>query len=243
MDIDGVRILGRGLTAKGPEGIVFEDVDLRVDASTLAVVTGPGGTGRTTLLMALCGRMRLIAGTLDVDGHVLPSGARAVRQLVRPARLTPGFELEGNHRVDQALSERRGIGRVSPPDIDWACEVVGLELHRRTLLRDLPAVERTLLAIALTAASQPAGLVIDDVESGLPIGQRARVWGALHTLTRTGMTVVASSTDPPGTPVEVIRLPPFGILQGPGAARHRAAGEHGDRGGSDTDVLPAVEDR
>lgn len=253
IDIDGVRVLGRGLTAKGPEGIVFEGVDLRIDPGTLAVVTGPGRTGRTALLLALCGRLRLIAGHLEIDGHLLPSGARRVRKLVQPARLRPGFVLEENHRVSQAVTERRRLQKLTQEDIDEAAELTGLEINEQALVRELPAVERTLLALTLGAADQPAGLVIDDVESGLPIGQRARVWGALHMLRRTGMTVIASSTDPPATPVNVIRLPRIDPRFEPEPADHDQPDQHddepdqhGDRPGDqhgDTDVFPTAEDQ
>ncbi|GAB2735806.1 hypothetical protein GCM10027174_06020 [Salinifilum aidingensis] len=246
MEIDGIAALGRGLTAKGPEGIVFANVDLQVRPGDLTVITGPGGTGRTTLLLALCGRMRLLAGHLEVAGKILPSGARAVRRLVLPARASPGFELEPNHRVREAVAEHRSVNRIADADLDRACELVGLELTPRALIRELPAVERTLLALALCASRRPAGLVLDDVEAGLPLGQRARVWGALHTLTRTGMTVVASATDPPATPVDVVRLPPPADVFGPGGADERTeapvpdARPRGRRG--DTEVLPTVED-
>ena len=50
MDVDGVSIVARGITATGPEGIVFENVDARVYPGELAVIVGEGGTGRTSLL-------------------------------------------------------------------------------------------------------------------------------------------------------------------------------------------------
>lgn len=245
MEIDGIAALGRGLTAKGPEGIVFANVDLQVRPGGLTVITGAGGTGRTALLLALCGRMRLIAGHLEVAGKLLPSGARAVRRLVLPARVSPGFELEPNHRVREAVAEHRSVNRIRSEDLDQACELVGLDLTPRALVRELPAVQRTLLALVLCASRRPAGLVLDDVEAGLPLGQRARVWGALHTLTRTGMTVVAASTDPPATPVDVVRLPPPADVFGPGGAHEHvpAPDEQRHDRGDDTRELPTVEDR
>ncbi len=36
---------------------------------------------------------------------------------------------------------------------------------------------------------------------------RAQVWAGLREVTRTGMTVLTSATDPPSGDVEVIRLP------------------------------------
>lgn len=207
MDVDGVAILARGIAASGPEGIVFANLDLRVEPGALAVVTGPSGTGRTSLLLALSGRLPLITGHLDVSGHVLPAQAKAVRQLIRPARLRPGYELEDKHRVREAIVERRLISGVTERSIDAALDKVRIAPDRTALVDELHPAERLLLAVALTIAAEPAGILVDDVDAGLPMTARAQVWAGLREVTRTGMTVLASATDPPTGDVEVIPLP------------------------------------
>ncbi|MGW1678411.1 ATP-binding cassette domain-containing protein [Saccharopolyspora sp. NPDC002376] len=207
MNVDGVSILGRGIAAKGPKGVVFANLDLEVSSGSLAVVAGPGGTGRTSLLLALSGRLPLITGYLDVSGHVLPAQAKAVRQLIRPARLRPGYELEEQHRVREAIRERHLISGAPNRDIDAALSLVGLAPDRSALVGELHAADQLLLAIALTIASLPAGILVDDVDVGLPMASRAQVWAALHEVTQTGMTVLASATDAPSGDVEVIHLP------------------------------------
>ncbi|SEG97607.1 ABC transporter [Saccharopolyspora kobensis] len=207
MDVDGVSILGRGIAAKGPEGVVFANLDLQVSAGALAVIAGPSGTGRTSLLLALSGRLPLITGYLDVSGHVLPAQAKAVRQLIRPARLRPGYELEEKHRVREAILERRLISGASDRSIDAALDLLGLAPDRSALIDELHPADRLLLAVALAIAPSPAGILVDDVDVGLPLPSRARVWAALHEVTRTGMTVLASAADAPSGDVEVIHLP------------------------------------
>ncbi|MGI8309631.1 ATP-binding cassette domain-containing protein [Saccharopolyspora hattusasensis] len=207
MDVDGVAILARGIAARGPEGIIFADLDLRVEPGALAVVAGPSGTGRTSLLLALSGRLPLITGHLDVSGHVLPAQAKAVRQLIRPARLRPGYELEAKHRVREAIVERRLISGVSERSIDAALDKVRIAPDRTALINELHPAERLLLAVALTVAAEPAGILVDDVDAGLPMSGRAQVWAGLREVARTGMTVLASATDPPSGDVDVIPLP------------------------------------
>lgn len=209
MNVDGVSIVARGITARGPEGTVFENVHARVAPGDLVTVTGPSGTGRTSLLLALSGRLRLIAGHLDVSGHVLPGRAKAVRRLVAPARLRPGFELEQHQNVRETVAERRITTGVTAEDIEDAFTLVGIDPEPDTPVRELHPGEQLLLAVALGAADAPAGLIVDDVELGLPSATRTRVWTALRAVTRIGTTVLASSSDPPlpnlGT--TVIRLP------------------------------------
>ncbi|MEV0054809.1 ATP-binding cassette domain-containing protein [Saccharopolyspora shandongensis] len=207
MDVDGVAILARGIAARGPEGIVFANLDLRVEPGALAVIAGPSGTGRTALLLALSGRLPLVTGHLDVSGHVLPAQAKAVRQLIRPARLRPGYELEDKHRVREAIAERRLISGVSESAVEAALDRVRIAPDRTALIDELHPAERLLFAVALTIAGSPAGILVDDVDAGLPRAARAQVWAGLREVTRTGMTVLASATDPPSGDVDVIPLP------------------------------------
>ncbi|CAL99778.1 ABC transporter family protein [Saccharopolyspora erythraea NRRL 2338] len=209
MDIDGADFFARGITALGPEGIVFENVDLRFRPGDLGVVTGPGGSGRTALLYALAGRLRTVAGYLEVSGYVLPARARAVRKLVLPARLRPGFELEDKYRVREAVTEQRLIFGVSELDVEKSLAAVGLDPDPWALVCELHPAERLLLSIALAVAADPAAIVVDDVDVGLPRGSRARVWSALRAVAQTGMTVVAGSTDAPPGDAVVVHLPLF----------------------------------
>lgn len=208
MDVDGADIFARGITVFGPQGVVFDHVDLRVDSGDLAVVVGAGGTGRTSMLLALSGRIHVATGHLEVSGYLLPTEARSVRKLIVPARLRPGFELEPRHLVREAIRERRMISRVSAAEIEEACDLLGVDADPSTLVSELHPADRLLLSIALAAAEKPAGIVVDDVEAGLPLSSRTRVWAALRALTGSGMTVLASAADPPfGGDAALIRLP------------------------------------
>lgn len=195
MDIDGVSILAHGITAKGTSGTVFEGVNLRVTPGTLAVISGPAGSGRTALLLALSGRLRLLSGLLDIDGYLLPQHEATVRELIVPARLRPGFELERTHRVREAARERLTMAGLSAPVIDDTLAMLGIEPDPSALVGELPPIEQLLLAIGLAAAEAPAGMVVDDIELGLTPAERPRAWTALRQLTATGMTIVASSTE------------------------------------------------
>ncbi|RRO17270.1 ATP-binding cassette domain-containing protein [Saccharopolyspora rhizosphaerae] len=207
MYVLGAGILARGIAVRGPRGVVFANLDFRVEPGSLTVVAGPSGSGRTSLLLVLSGRLRTITGELDVDGLPLPRKARMVRKLIRPARIRPGCELEERHRVREAITERRLISGTNKASVELGLELVGLDVDRSLLIGELPPEERLLLAVGLAAAPAPAGIVVDDVEAGLTQSGRARVWAALHEVSRIGMTVIASSTDRPAGDVDVVRLP------------------------------------
>ncbi len=208
MDVDGVNILAHGITAVGPLGTAFENIDLRIEPGALAVVAGASGTGRTALLLTLSGRLRIIAGHLDVSGYVLPEEARTVRKLITPARVRPGFELEPQHSVHEAIRERCCFSRVSPEAVEDAFALADLDPEPSALVGELHPGDQLLFAIALAAADGPAGMLVDDVEAGLPRAARARVWTALRAVAERGTTVLVSTTDAPfGDDITVVRLP------------------------------------
>lgn len=207
MNVDGAHIIARGISARGPEGPVFENVHARIPAGSLACITGPGGSGRTSLLLALSGRLKLVTGDLEVSGYGIPRDAADVRRIVVPARIRPGFELEELQLVHEAVSERRMLSKLTPRAIDDALATVGLDPDPDALICELHPGGQLLLSIALAIADAPAGILVDDVDAGLPPVARDRVWAAMRAVTQHGITVLASTTDPPFLRDVVIRLP------------------------------------
>ncbi|MFJ9472711.1 ATP-binding cassette domain-containing protein [Streptomyces caniferus] len=184
---------------------MFEGVDLDVPAGGLLAAHGPAGSGRTSLLLALAGRMRLSGGAVRVGGHVLPAEGRRVRAAVAIARAAPAVALEGRLRVKEVMAERRLTGSgVTERRIREAFETVGIAPRGTGLIEDLDPVEALLLATALALAERPGALVVDDVDDGLPPEAHDRAWQALDRVRDSGPTVLAGCVRmPPLTPGRV----------------------------------------
>ncbi len=206
----GVGIVARSITGHGPLGAVFQAVDLEAAPGELVAVTGPGRSGRTSLLLAIAGRFPLVAGELLVGGHRLPKEAAAVRRLVAVARALPAVDLDERLRVHELATERGLLGRrkraVSDDAVTAALGLVGIDPPRHALVGELHPAERTLLACALAIAEHPAAVVVDDVDDGLEPGDLPWVWRALRAIAGSGRTVVASANAPPTDPVHADRL-------------------------------------
>ncbi len=65
----GTLVSARSIELHGPWGHVFGPLDLDIDLGGVSVIAAQAGAVRTALLMALCGRMRLNAGSLTVLGN------------------------------------------------------------------------------------------------------------------------------------------------------------------------------
>jgi ABC-2 type transport system ATP-binding protein len=220
----GVGIVARKITARGPLGPAFQAVDLEAEPGSLVAVTGPGGSGRSSLLLALAGRLRLVAGELIVGGYRLPMRSAAVRRLVAVARARPAIDLDQRLRVQELMVEPTLIspGWASAESVTAALRLLGIDPPPDALAIDLHPAEQTLLATALAVATEPGAVVVDDVDEGLEPGDLPWVWRALRAVAGSGCTVVASADAPPPDPVPadvVVRLPHRSALERAAAAR------------------------
>jgi ABC-2 type transport system ATP-binding protein len=190
-----------GLLATGPRGRVFGPITVRVAAGELLAVTGPGGSGRTALLLALSGRLRVAGGRLIVGGHPLDIESGAIRSLVAVGRAGDTMDLDEMWTVGEAIANRGVLTHVSPAAaVESAVRArlagAGVDVLMATALYALTPLERTLLDLALAAAEDRPVVVLDDVDRGLGPEDERRVWEALRALTGDGRAVVAATTDP-----------------------------------------------
>ena len=72
----------RGLAIRRGERQLFADLSLLVAAGQVALLTGPNGTGKTTLLLALAGIVRPEAGEIAFPAHRGEDGTRPAMHLV-----------------------------------------------------------------------------------------------------------------------------------------------------------------
>ncbi|MYW05752.1 ATP-binding cassette domain-containing protein [Streptomyces sp. SID3343] len=203
----GVEIVAVGLAAHGPDGTIFSGVDLTAPAAGLTVVAGPGGAGRTSLLLALGGRFRTSAGSVTVDGSGRPAIAR---QRTAVARARPGLDLEEHLTVAETVAERRAIGAGRPTAfaLERMYDLVRIEPPAHLLVEHLSAVEHLLFSIALAAATHPGAILVDDVDTAIAGADLSRAWRALRDIADYGITVVATATAPPPRGAErVVDLP------------------------------------
>ncbi|MEV4478729.1 ABC transporter ATP-binding protein [Micromonospora coxensis] len=208
-----------GLGLRTRRGWVFRDVDLTAEAGELHAVTGPPGSGRTSLLLALAGRFPHNAGTLRTHGPAAlgqvagvhePDPALTVAEHIqerllllgpvprRRRRLVPVAAVRARraYRRDALATALSGAGFTDDVPLDP-------DVHGR----DLTPVQRQILGLVLATLSGPSLIVADDVDAGSDAPERAWLWAALTRLADQGYAVVASARAvEPGTRAHVHRL-------------------------------------
>jgi ABC-type multidrug transport system ATPase subunit len=200
----GTAVHARSLTLHGRRGVVYGPVDLDVDRGELAVVHGPQGGGRSSLLLTLAGRMRPDRGSrLTVLGHALPRERHAVQRRAAIAGFTGIDDLDESVTVAVLVRERlawltpwyRPVGRVDQTRFEsLAAPVFGDRPLPRvdSVVWDLDEVDVMLLRLTLAMLQHPDLLVVDDVDQVHDGARRAFVWERLEAIAATGVAVVAA---------------------------------------------------
>lgn len=188
-----------GLGKHGRKGWVYRDADLVVPDGGVGAVVGEPGTGRSSLLLTISGRMRPSAGEVRVAGFRLPRRGRRVRRLVSVARIGGAVELEDQLTVRGALTERRSLEGVpakrAEATFDDSWTLVGLDVDPYTLVADLTAVDHARLALALALLTDPVLVVLDDIDAGVRTSEQRELWRRARAVASTGVSVVASTVD------------------------------------------------
>ncbi|WP_053671912.1 ATP-binding cassette domain-containing protein [Streptomyces sp. NRRL B-1140] len=222
----GVRIAAEGLGIKGPRGWAVRGISVDAEPGALVAVEGPSGSGRTCLLLALTGRMKVSEGTAAVGDARLPKQMAAVRGVSALAHVPGVTDLDpaltvGEHLRERALLQRRfgaslrGLLRPrreraaeAEQRVEAALEAAGLDLETlpkgpRTAVRDLERLEALRLSIALALVGGPRLLGVDDADLKLSDGEREEVHALLRSLADAGTTVVAVCSEAPEGAVRV----------------------------------------
>jgi ABC-type multidrug transport system ATPase subunit len=190
------------------------------------VIEGSSGSGRTSLLLALTGRMKATEGTATVGTARLPKQLSAVRRFSALAHVAGVTDLDpaltvGEHLRERALLERRFGGSVrellrpraekageTKRRVEAALAAAGLDREAlpkgaRTAVRDLERLEALRLSVALALVGRPRLLGVDDADLKLSEAERAEVRALFTSLTEAGTTVVAVCGEAPEGAVTV----------------------------------------
>ena len=188
---------GLGLLSK--TGWVFQNIDLTLRPTSVAAIVGPSGTGRSSLLLALSGRLRPTAGTLSVAGHSYRDKPSAIRQLTAVARVGSMTIPEPTLTVSEYVAQRCLLEDVGLPEgrtrFAAASDALQLQLDPTTQVGALSGDKATLLAVAAACVRVSAVIMLDDLDRGVSGATQQLIIDALLRLATTSPTIVVTTTD------------------------------------------------
>lgn len=195
----------RGLVIRTRREPVCGPVDLDVERGGFVVVTGPRGSGRSSLLLTLTGRMRASEGELTVLGVPVTRNLRRLQRRTAVANMRDIDELDDAMRLSELLYERLALVTPfwrRPPA--WTSDAVtrwrepcfgGCDVRPDARVRDLTALETLQYRVFLAVVDEPEVLAVDDIDHlGAPDDQRA-AFACLRAVANEGVTVVCATTN------------------------------------------------
>jgi len=191
-----------GLAIRRGERLLFKDLGFRLEAGEALALTGANGSGKTSLLRAVAGLLRPVAGSIAFEGAADPDAARheAVhlvghadglkggRTALEELRFQAAWLGGGDHGVAEAI-ERLALG----PLLD-------LEVRR------LSAGQRRRLALArLVSAPRPLWL-LDEPMAPLDAARRALLAELMRGHLAGGGLILAAVHDPLPIPAKAVEI-------------------------------------
>jgi branched-chain amino acid transport system ATP-binding protein len=171
---------------------VLQGVSFTVPATSVTVLLGLNGAGKSTTVNAVCGLLPAWAGSVSFEG-------KAITKLDAAARVKAGIALspEGR-RVFPALSVRKNLelgawvhkGKVGTVLAQVYDYFPRLEERADQMAGTLSGGEQQMLAIGRALMSRPTLLVIDEASLGLSPKLAQTVFQVVRKIADDGTTVV-----------------------------------------------------
>ncbi len=169
------------LTKRFGAHVAVDAVDIEVRDGTLHAIIGPNGAGKTTLFNLLSGEQRPTSGTIEFLGQEvtrLDVTARSHRGMGRSYQRTNVFPkltvfenvrlaAQSRTRLSFALFASASANGALAERTARALEDVGLLAHAAQPAHELAGGDQRLLELAITLATDPVLLLLDEPSQGL----------------------------------------------------------------------------
>ena len=187
---------------------VFIDVSFQVQRKEALALSGPSGTGKTTLLRCLNGLELADAGVVSVGDARIVAGEphERLQAAIFAVRRRVGFVFQGchlfSHRsvLENVMEGPLFVKREPLPQVraraEALLEKVGVQHRARAYPRQLSGGEQQRTAIARALAMEPEILLLDEPTSALDPERCAHLAELLRGLIADGLTVITVTHDP-----------------------------------------------
>jgi len=193
------KIIGDGV-----ETTLVRDINLAIQPGEFVAVTGPSGSGKSSLLYLLGLLDVPTSGEVLMQGHHVPANDEAARARLRLKLLGFVFQfhflLTEFSAVMNVMLPMRALGEIGEHDMkERAMKLLtslGLEAHAHKLPGQLSGGQRQRVAIARALANGPQVILADEPTGNLDTVSSEQVLGVLrHLVDDTKRSIVMVTHD------------------------------------------------
>jgi lipoprotein-releasing system ATP-binding protein len=197
----------RGLTRVLPAAVpvtLVADIGLAIGAGEFVAITGPSGSGKSSLLYLLGLLDRPTRGTLVIEGHDTEGLSERARAGIRLATLgfvfqfhflLPEFTVRENVEIPMRRLGKLGAAAMRERSTELL-DALGLADHLDKRPDQLSGGQRQRVAVARALANDPPLILADEPTGSLDSKNSEQVFAILNALVRErGKTVVAVTHD------------------------------------------------
>jgi putative spermidine/putrescine transport system ATP-binding protein len=178
---------------------IITDLSFEVPTATTLAITGPSGVGKSTVLQAICGLVRISSGVISVDNHDIthvPTHKRGIGMVTQSNDLFPHLTVSQN--IAFGLRMRGSSSKDTSQRVQEMLDVVGLSDFAERDIHSLSGGESRRISLARALAPSPSILLLDEPFTGLDDETRdALIHQVKSILQSSAMTSILVTHDQP----------------------------------------------
>ena len=183
-------ITADSLTIRFGSFTAVNNVSFAVDKGEIFGFLGPNGSGKTTIIKALCGLLRPTSGSGTILGMDIRKDAVAIKRSV--GYMSQKFGLYEDLTVDENIAFYAGVygirGQTAVQRKREVLELTGIEPYLQRRAGQLSGGWKQRLALACAIIHSPQVVFLDEPTAGIdPVARRA-LWDLLFRLSGQGVT-------------------------------------------------------